>query len=256
MSVSALSKPVIGMHQNFLRSSQQTRSPSQFLSLNANESAIPSERSSLSSKNSSPMSSSNPFHPDSPLNSVNPRMSTNHPLDLNYPRFPLGQPTPFPVQPSGTNRNAIFVPQVPNVPKVFAHFGKGTEMLATYEKFESALRRGIPKVPETETPAAQPVLNFCANPNQKFSDSFTGSQTAPQSSESSSSSATCESNNGESKSTNLQDSSADNNANDTPQSSNGSAVLNFLDINPLFSLLTFCSRNFFIKLTNAGKMIN
>lgn len=237
------------MHQSFLRSSHSqghTRSPnsvnSQFLSLNANE-RVPSERSSLSSKNSSPMSSSNfPFHPDSPLNRG---LNTSHPLDLNYPRFPLGQPTPFPVQPSGTNRNAIFVPQVPNVPKVFAHFGKGTEMLATYEKFESALRRGIPKTaPETE-PAAQaaPVLNFCANPNQNQPGS-----SAAQSSETSSGSQAPHaagethdlSNNGQSKSTNLPD--ADNNGSDTPQSSNGSAVLNFIQSNPLFTSLTFAVR--------------
>lgn len=243
MSVSALSKPVIGMHQSFLRSShahtRSTDNSSQFLSVTGNDR---SERSSLSSKNSSPMSSSNPFHPDSPLN------HSNHPLDLNYPRFPLGQPTPFPVQPSGTNRNAIFVPQVPNVPKVFAHFGKGTEMLATYEKFESALRRGIPKAPETEpvTVAPQqaaPVLNFCANPSQNHPGS-----SAAQSSENGSSQAPHStgktrdlSNNGESKSTLP---NADNNGSDTPQSSNGSAVLTFVQVNTLFSSLTFAV-NFF-----------
>ncbi|CAG5097654.1 Oidioi.mRNA.OKI2018_I69.XSR.g15170.t3.cds [Oikopleura dioica] len=164
------------------------------------------------------MSLSHLFNSPSPLNQPNPS-------DLGYPRFPL-QPTPFPVQPPGTNRNEIFVPQVPNVPKVFAHFGKGTEMLATYEKFESALRRGIPKVEDTTTP--QPVLNFCANPTPNPNMNLPNQPDRQSQSSQNSSELVQEKDSqhgGEdlSKGDSEDNVSADNNANDTPQSSNGTS---------------------------------
>ena len=234
-----LSKPVLGLHHNFLRSSHRPGQTSANTLLSINKDNTHSESSSHSSKNSSPMSLSHLFNSPSPLNQPNPS-------DLGYPRFPL-QPTPFPVQPPGTNRNEIFVPQVPNVPKVFAHFGKGTEMLATYEKFESALRRGIPKVEDTTTP--QPVLNFCANPTPNPNMNLPNQPDRQSQSSQNSSELVQEKDSqhgGEdlSKGDSEDNVSADNNANDTPQSSNGLAVLKFFFVCVYFLIL--CVDSFWI----------